>query len=241
MSKVLFCSDIHGNMPAAEALEAEIERLKPDDIYFLGDAVGKGPESHKAVDWVQRVCRHAIKGNWDDSVCKSITRVTSMDELFYAPQIGPERLAWLNSLALEDEVLISGVWFRLVHGRPGDRLYQAYDSFAEMEEGFVSKVSNRTYGGYVCGDCHMPYVRESSKGYVVNCGSVGNNLGVPKVHAALIEGELGSTEPGTIRIQILSIPYDNRRAAALADEYPDMPNMEAYKHEVMTGEYVRRQ
>lgn len=45
MSKILFLSDIHGNMPAVRALEKEIEKLQPDDIYFLGDAVGKGPEN----------------------------------------------------------------------------------------------------------------------------------------------------------------------------------------------------
>lgn len=36
MGKILFVADIHGNMPAVEALEKEIERLQPDDIWFLG-------------------------------------------------------------------------------------------------------------------------------------------------------------------------------------------------------------
>lgn len=69
MSKVLFLSDIHGNMPAVRALEKEIEKIKPDDIYFLGDAVGKGPENDQAVDWIRENCKHWVKGNWDDFVC----------------------------------------------------------------------------------------------------------------------------------------------------------------------------
>lgn len=44
MGKILFLSDIHGNMPAVYALEKVIDKIQPDDIWFLGDAVGKGPE-----------------------------------------------------------------------------------------------------------------------------------------------------------------------------------------------------
>ena len=40
MGKILFLADIHGNMPAVRALEKEIEKIAPDDIWFLGDAVG---------------------------------------------------------------------------------------------------------------------------------------------------------------------------------------------------------
>ena len=45
MGKILFLSDIHGNMPAVYALEKAIDKIQPDDIWFLGDAVGKGPEN----------------------------------------------------------------------------------------------------------------------------------------------------------------------------------------------------
>ena len=45
MGKILFLADIHGNMPAIQALEKEIEIIQPDEIWFLGDAVGKGPEN----------------------------------------------------------------------------------------------------------------------------------------------------------------------------------------------------
>ena len=49
--KIVVLADVHGNMEAVEALEKELERIRPDDICFLGDAVGKGPESDKAIDW----------------------------------------------------------------------------------------------------------------------------------------------------------------------------------------------
>ncbi|SKA71196.1 Calcineurin-like phosphoesterase superfamily domain-containing protein [Eubacterium uniforme] len=71
MSKILFLADLHGNMTATLALEKEIEKIQPDDIWFLGDAVGKGPENDKTLDWVRNHCHHFIAGNWDEVVIKS--------------------------------------------------------------------------------------------------------------------------------------------------------------------------
>ena len=51
--KILFLADLHGNMPATLAMEKEIKNLGVDKIWFLGDAVGKGPESDKTCDWVR--------------------------------------------------------------------------------------------------------------------------------------------------------------------------------------------
>ena len=53
----------------------------------------------------------------------------------------------------------------------------------------------------------------------------------------LIEGDLGAKELSPISFNILSIPYDNKLAADRTDEYPNMPDKEAYKNEVLTGVY----
>ena len=43
--KIFLLADLHGNMVATEAMEKELDRIQPDDVWFLGDAVGKGPDS----------------------------------------------------------------------------------------------------------------------------------------------------------------------------------------------------
>lgn len=239
MGKIMFLADIHGNMPAIRALEKEIERIRPDDIWFLGDAVGKGPENDQSVDWVRNHCNHFIKGNWDDYVCNTFQTGENPENTFYCEQLGEERIKWLNSLPFEDEVLISGLWFRLVHGRPTDRLYQAYDDFDILEQGFQSKISSRKYNGYICADSHMPYFRTCRLGYAINTGSVGNSIGIPKVHAILLDGEINEQKPSTIRCEILSIPYNNQAAVDIAERYPNLPNIKAYQNEILTGIYSR--
>ena len=45
-------------------------------------------------------------------------------------------------------------------------------------------------------------------------------------HALLLEGE---KKGGPLQITILSVPYDNRKAAEAADLYTDLPKKEAYQ------------
>ena len=45
-----FLSDVHGNLPALEAVLADIDARGIDEIYFLGDVLGKGPSVHEVLD-----------------------------------------------------------------------------------------------------------------------------------------------------------------------------------------------
>lgn len=239
MQKIIFLADLHGNMPATIAMEKEIERLQVDDIWFLGDAVGKGPESDKTCDWVRSHCKHFIAGNWDHGLCESNKEKLLHYFKFYWDQIGDERFSWLECLPQEASVWISGIHFRLIHGRPIDQLYFGFDSEEKLSAGFRAANGGQTYSGLICADSHMPFVRSIGIGYAINTGSVGNSIGVPKAHALLIEGELGSQVPAPVRMTILSVPYDNKKAAEIAEDYTQMPNMKEYQKEVMTGIYAR--
>lgn len=240
MSKILFLADLHGNMPATLALEKEIKKIRPDDIWFLGDAVGKGPESDKTLDWVRNNCHHFIAGNWDKTMVKWAKNCPKGHEhnSFYWNQLGKERLDWLESLPLEDELIISGINFRLFHGRPVDINYESDLCLAELRSGFTD-TKGILHDGFICADCHMPYIRELDLGYAINTGSVGNSLGLPRCHALVVEGDLDAMELTPVSLNILSIPYDNQLAADIADKFPDLPKREAYKYEVMTGIYAR--
>ena len=229
--KIVFLADLHGNMVATEAMERELDRIGPDDVWFLGDAVGKGPESDRTCDWVRNHCRHWIAGNWDRAM-----RMYPEYNAFYVRQIGQERLDWLDSLPLEDELEIGGIRFRLVHGRFLDPLYLSFDPDEKLREGFRFHDGRPEANGLICADSHRPFVRPLEGGYALNTGSVGDNLSLPRAHALLLEGE---KERGPLSITILSVPYDNRKAAERADLFPDLPLREAYRREVLTGVYSR--
>ena len=229
--KIVLLADLHGNMVATEAMERELERIRPDDIWFLGDAVGKGPESDRTCDWVRTHCNHWIAGNWD-----LVLRMFPEMNEFYVKQVGNERLDWLESLPREDELEISGFRFRLVHGRFLDPLYLSFDPDEKLREGFRFHDGRPEASGLICADSHRPFVRPLQGGYAINTGSVGDNLSLTRAHAVLLEGEKG---PAPLNITILSVPYDNRRAAERLDLYPDLPMKEAFRRELLTGVYSR--
>lgn len=235
MTKIVILADLHGNMTAAEAMENEIKAVSPDEVWFLGDAVGKGPQNAETCDWVRKNCSRFVGGNWDYWMSDSSN--TFKDNDFFRGQLGEERLKWLGDLPLEFDALISGIQFRLFHGRPVASLVQGWDSDEYMSDFF--KANGKIYGGIICADSHRPFIRSTHSGYAVNTGSIGNNLGVPKAHALLVEGEMDCPEPAPLRMTILSVPYDNEAAAEIARRTEGLPSKEAYINEILTGVYSR--
>lgn len=70
MDSVAIISDIHGNMTALEAVLENINQRGIQRIFCLGDLVGKGPDSAKAVDRIRDACEVVVLGNWDEGIQK---------------------------------------------------------------------------------------------------------------------------------------------------------------------------
>ncbi len=62
MDKIAVISDIHGNLPALEAVLADIQQRDIHRIICLGDLVGKGPDSSKAIDIIKEKVRSNSNG-----------------------------------------------------------------------------------------------------------------------------------------------------------------------------------
>lgn len=231
--RIAMLGDLHGNLPATLAMEKALDGLRVDEIWFLGDAVGKGPENRATCDWVRTHCTRFVGGNWDYGIGGKQFAADN----YYWDQLGPERMAWLNGLPREMEAVISGTRFRLFHGRPVTELMTVQQDKAFLSQPFTH--GGVTYGGVIFADSHRAFLRTLDAGYIINTGSVGNNLGVPKAHALLVEGELDSLEPGVLQMTILSVPYDQQAAAAAALADPDLPFRDAYLREITTGVYSR--
>ena len=82
-------------------------------------------------------------------------------------------------------------------------------------------------------------MRSLHDGYAINTGSIGNSIGMPRAHALLVEGDVGQKELSPISFSILSVPYDNQKAADIALSTEGLPHAEAFAREVKTGIYSR--
>ncbi len=231
--KIAFVGDLHGNYVATQALEKELRRQQVDEIWFLGDAVGKGPQNVETCDWVRANCTVCIGGNWDYGIGG---KEFAEDGYFWA-QLGEERMEWLRNLPSETDCWISGTHFRLFHGRPVTPLISVQEDKAVFAEAF--RANGVKYDGIIFADSHRPFVRTLNDGYALNTGSVGNSMGVPKAHALIIDGEMGSQAETTMTMTILSVPYDNEAAANIARQDENLPHRESFIKEVLTGIYSR--
>ncbi len=232
--KIALIGDLHGNYVATQAMEKALEKAAPDEIWFLGDAVGKGPQSRETCDWVRAHCTRFVGGNWDYGIGG---KEFAEDGYFWA-QLGEERMEWLRTLPSEMECWISGVHFRLFHGRPVTPLISVQEDKAVFAQAF--RANGVTYSGIIFADSHRPFVRTLNDGYALNTGSVGNSMGVPRAHALLIEGELNGREEAPLSMTILSVPYDNEAAADAARRDEVLPHRDAFITEVLTGVYSRK-
>src|SRR5262252_2659704 len=97
-SRFAAVADIHGNLPALEAVLEDLARRRVDVVVNLGDHVS-GPlwprETARAL--TQREWTH-IAGNCDRQVAQTEPSKLGASDRFAAERLGAEEMAWLRAL-----------------------------------------------------------------------------------------------------------------------------------------------
>lgn len=231
--RIALIADLHGNWPATQALEQDLNNQQVDSVICLGDVVGKGPSSHLTFDWAMAHCDRVLGGNWDYGVGN---RRFPMD-WFYWKQLGEDRLAVLRALPCEHCITLSGRRIRLFHGRPiMENLITVHHETEEIQPFFEDGYGGR-YDVVAYADAHRQALRTMTPGLFVNCGSVGNALGEARCCYALLEGEEEGS--GTFELRFRQVEYDRQQAVRDAKKTPDVPRIDTYIRELETGVYSR--
>lgn len=231
MSRIAIYADLHGNIPALRAFEEDLKKRRVDGLWCLGDIVGKGPDSDVTCDWAREHSDLILQGNWDSGIG---FKEYSADH-YYWNQLGEERMAFLRSLPLEKTVTVSGRKLRLFHGRPVMKPLLFIQSSAEQFEPYFADGAEIL----IWADAHRAGMRLAGQGMqVVNCGSVGNGLGLNQVQYCIMEGDLDCEKRTPIAFTFITLDYDSEAAAKRALE-TELPHREEYAEEVRTGRYCR--
>ena len=229
---IALIGDLHGNMPAVEALDKDLKRRGIDTIYCLGDLVGKGPSNAETMDWALERCQVNLRGNWDEGVGMK----QFPNDTFYHRQLGEKRLKKLAELPLEHHFTLSGRKIRLLHGRPVmDEPYFIHENTKDLEKYFEP---DWDVVGYA--DVHRQGLRVIAfRGILFNTGSVGNGLGVNMVQYAIMDG--GDSPEDPLDIRLVTLPYDREKAVRLTleAEKQGRRNAQAFINEIRTGVYDR--
>ncbi|AFQ42828.1 metallophosphoesterase family protein [Desulfosporosinus meridiei] len=236
MERIAIISDIHGNLPALEAVLEDIKSKNIQRIFCLGDVAGKGPSPAETVDLIKARTEIVIKGNWD---CYLTEQSGPAVLKWHQDRLGIERLNYLRSLPIYKEFYISGKLLRLCHASPNDLFHRVYLS-SEINKRLKLFEATPTLNveadivGY--GDIHSAHIDNFSGKTIFNVGSVGNPLDMTQASYGIIEGNLGNRDEGSLAISLVRVPYNVELSIAQA-ELTDMPEKQEYIDELRTGIY----
>lgn len=169
--RIALISDIHGNLPALNAVLSEIESLKVDQIACLGDICDLGPEPSKTLQRIRDLECIVIQGNHDPFDEEGPSPIQAIST-WCAEQLNQEERAYLKALALSHEFhLPQGRKLLAVHGSPrgftdGMVAAQSTDEVRTLLTGVSADV---IAGGHT----HVQLLRRVDHQLIVNVGSVG--------------------------------------------------------------------
>lgn len=218
--RIAVLSDIHGNVPALDAVLEDLVRHQPDVIAVLGDHVSGPVDPAGAAERIMALDAVAIGGNHDRWTVDPSIRGAGQVDRFARAQLSAVQLDWLG--ALPGTARIGDAAF-LCHGAPGDDETPWLDNFytgRKTELPSEAEVAREAVGivepVILCGHTHIARTLRLSDGrLIVNPGSVGMQLvrGSPDAHYALVEARRGGWQSA-----LIAVPYDTEAAARLAEE-----------------------
>ncbi|MBE3558591.1 MAG: metallophosphoesterase family protein [Ktedonobacteraceae bacterium] len=221
--KIAAIYDIHGNLPALEAVLEEIDRATPDVILVGGD-VALGPMPRETVERLMTLETKArfVRGNTDRVVVDCfdgkplsprLPENVRQTTLWTAQQLERQHRDFLA--AFENQVAFSieglgAVLFCHATPRSDEELFTVASPAERLQEIFADVRQDVV----VCGHTHMQFDRQVGSVRVVNAGSVGMPYGEPGAYWAL-------PGPGP-QIVLQRTSYDFEMAANLirASQYP---------------------
>jgi putative phosphoesterase len=191
--------DIHGNLPALEAVLVEVEREEVDAIVVGGDIASGPPQPREVVELVRSLPNaHTISGNADRLRDPEFAGEEGLGWLL--DQLEGEQVEWLVSLPFS--VVLDDTLY--VHATPLDDTTIVTElTTDEKLAGLLRDVEQRRV---VAGHTHMQLERRVGGKLFVNAGSVGWPYeGVPGAYWAILDDG----------VELKHTDYDRERAAEL--------------------------
>ena len=239
MTIALF-SDVHANLPALEALFADLETQKPYAVYCLGDLVGYNVWGNEVVNAIREKGISTLAGNHDLKVKLddgSTQKVIFEGKNYAYAIIGENEKSYLLTLPAHIRLsfVLNGapVNVLMVHGSP--RSVNEY-LLEDMDETLLTEIMSEANADILCfGHSHKPYHRTlrftSKEGkttykHAINIGSVGkpkdgDTRGCYVLLHLDTNANLDNAE--SIKVEHIRFEYDVAKAAKAIEDSP-LPN-----------------
>jgi predicted phosphodiesterase len=220
--KYALLSDIHGNLPALEAVLRDVDQRRVDAIYHLGDLTGYAPWPNEVVSLLRQRAIPGIAGNYDSTVATDYKHCGCRADSPHEEELSHISFEWtrqrvnsatrsfLASLPFRIDIRplgghVGGPTIVLVHGNHA--LNTVYVTEDRSDE-FLTKMAaglGTIAGDAICfGHTHKPWQRVVDSVRFVNAGSVGR----PKDGDARACYALVTADQNDIRADFVRVEYD---------------------------------
>ncbi len=223
--RIAIFADIHGNLPALEAVLEDIGRQGVDRIIVNGDSVNRGPENAKVMSTLAGIDHSATLGNHDDVMLMVVEqRDVDVDPWYLDP-------FWRSAVLAAREVQGAGFLDAIrampmtlrVEERGAPSLLVCHGSPRHYREGFgtlttpevISEIIQEHPADVLVGShTHSPYLATWGRYTVLNTGSVGSPFnGDPRAQYLILTLDGGKWVP-----EFRRVPYDRQRALAAYED-----------------------
>ncbi len=202
--RIAVFSDVHGNADALEAVLTAIDAIAPQQVFALGDHVGRGPDPARVLELLDAREIPRLRGNWEEWVARGDAGTPKRAAWVQAARgvLKKKALARMMEAPETMAVELGGHRVVLAHGSPRgitDRLTGCTpdDQLREAISGTAAEV-------VAVGHSHHAFVRRIDGTLVVNCGSVGYAVvGDPRACFAVIDLSPG-VPPSA---ELVRVPY----------------------------------
>lgn len=177
--RIALISDIHGNLVSLEAVLADIERERPDELICLGDVATLGPQPREVVARLRALDCPCITGNHETYLFNTDLGRAYMDVAWFAQsidwcrdQLTASDFAYLRTFKpLLKLTLDATTTLLCFHGSPKsntDNIF-AVTPADELDRMLAGHTATVMIGGHT----HVQMLRQHSGTLLVNVGSVG--------------------------------------------------------------------
>lgn len=218
--RVAFVTDVHGNLPALEAVLADARAQGVDEVWDGGDTVGYHPWPARCVRLLHAECTRTVAGNYDLKVLKAPRRRKRW--LRRKDPTKARALIWAwDHLDPETRELLARRPRRHRMETPGGTVLMCHASPLSIKEPLGPATTGKRWRQQVeaaegaalviHGHTHVMHGHREGATVFANPGSVGRSQdGDPRAAYALLD--LGGKRP---QVLFRRIPYDTQR---LVDE-----------------------
>jgi predicted phosphodiesterase len=223
--RVALFSDIHANLAALDAVLADIQKNRVDQLVCLGDVVDLGPQPVETLARVRSLACPCVMGNHDPFL---VDPPSLQDMCNWAKAaLSGDDLAYLRSFDDTYEVTFDdGAVLLCVHGSP--------TSFDEQlladtpEPALDVMIGDRDFIAMAAGHTHVQMTRRYRNRMFINIGSVGMAFerpfgGGPPNVLPWAEYAIVDYLRGALTIELRRVPYDlgAYQAAVRASSMPN--------------------